>query len=753
MMKITMMMTRSAIAAVALLASGSLVAGAKHDRNGEAASAATLTMASVNEQARRLQNVRQLVIDWGDHAKDSNGDGDEPTSNNFDPADWGIDMSSMNGTDENDGHISDFLCPALEFALDMSKDFEVLGDCTCNGNLRDGIAISCDFPSQCIDIADTFEICGEVVLNFAFEELGSVNVGVGVDIEGDDYEQIYFEYSIRAFDTSQQTCLAKYGGVECDVCTIDDDFCFTLDCSEQLEGATMETCQKLSMTGSDASTFIPRMQFFDGLIPNPLPPISDILDPNFSWGDIDWRNKTWGDVFDFPEGTIDTCSIVKSMVQLTEAFGIDGDCKCDGNFQDGIVMTCNFDTQCTDESNTDEGSICASSQFAFSVNSLDTIEVSVGVDFAEDDIEKFTFTYNLPLGDDVPEPTCTATLGEDSCECNIDDWCWSVDCPIEGGKVDTCQLLSFGLEDGPTSFYPQFQRFQPGFEINWGNFFNFTNFDWEGFNVTQWINENWNEAELAATWEEFVTGLNLPEFSICPLLQRAVDMGKEFGDGGNCKCSGSWLDDMLLSCVFEDECYDLDTCGNVAIDIPFDRVEFVEAKVCVDPSTAAAEQSRTGQNQVKGQICYEYSIGIIDRDARSCTAEYEGNACASCEIDESYCITVDCSDVQEGAIMDTCQSLELGTADNAKMFVPKMSIVVDTTDGVGDKYEVTSAPTADANKENGNNPTNEGSGNGNGNPPTNDVAEGNKDKSAASVALSSILFFGAMAFFATIAFV
>eukprot|EP00525_Craspedostauros_australis_P001439 CAMPEP_0198132094 /NCGR_PEP_ID=MMETSP1442-20131203/57572_1 /TAXON_ID= /ORGANISM="Craspedostauros australis, Strain CCMP3328" /LENGTH=521 /DNA_ID=CAMNT_0043793029 /DNA_START=23 /DNA_END=1588 /DNA_ORIENTATION=- len=463
----------------------------------------------------------------------------------------------------------------------------------------------------------------------------------------------------------------------------------------------MDTCQQLRVDGDDASSFIPKLKVFDGLLPdfgNNLPSLDDLFQPNFDWGAIDWANKTWGDVFDIDMDEISTCSVVKKLVEITDAFDVDGECKCDGNFRDGIVLNCGFNTICEEIDNDPDGTICASSEFAFAISNLDDIDVSVALDFPNDDIDKFQFTYSIPLGDDSDEQTCTAKIGEEDCTCQIENWCWTVDCPIEGGRFDTCQFLSLDNQYGPTSFFPKFDRFDPNFEIDWGNYFDSPSFVWDDFNFTQWFDANFGDSQAINTWNDLLDDLELPDFSICPLLKRSIEMGSEFGDRGSCECSGTPPDELKISCHFDNECIDADTCGSITIDFPFAGINAVEAKVCVDePSTVGGgtdiEVKTT--TRIAGSMCYEYSISIADRNANGCKATYDNQPC-ECEIDDAHCIKVDCNSVQAGAYMDTCQHLELEDADDAKLFVPRLNIAVEDMTGSDPGSSITAAPTTGA---------------------------------------------------------
>merc|ERR1712086_1158673 len=63
--------------------------------------------------------------------------------------------------------------------------------------------------------------------------------------------------------------------------------------------------------------------------------------------------------------------------------------------------------------------------------------------------------------------TCEASYGGNQCDCTIDgNFCLSIDCRpfLEGGKMDTCQMLSMIDADDVAGWFPNFDAFLPGFE-------------------------------------------------------------------------------------------------------------------------------------------------------------------------------------------------------------------------------------------------------------------------------------------------
>merc|ERR1712086_856014 len=93
------------------------------------------------------------------------------------------------------------------------------------------------------------------------------------------------------------TCEASYGGNQCD-CTIDGNFCLSIDCTPFLEGGKMDTCQMLSMIDvDDVANWFPNFDAFlpgfegGSIIDGGLPPsLDEILPP--SGGDAEWEEDS-----------------------------------------------------------------------------------------------------------------------------------------------------------------------------------------------------------------------------------------------------------------------------------------------------------------------------------------------------------------------------------------------------------------------------------------------------------------------------
>ena len=175
------------------------------------------------------------------------------------------------------------ICPLLETAVGMGQAFGIEADCTCTGDMMTEMQIACSFE-QCIDTStildgvttavsstsrqaddDTNSLCGMIGLNITFGgTAGGVTTSVCADFPGEQYQETCFSYEVSMVSgsTPTQSCMATYGGLECD-CSIDNTFCLNVDCSSYLPGAAIDTCQMLSMQNEkDLMTWLPQFEVF-----------------------------------------------------------------------------------------------------------------------------------------------------------------------------------------------------------------------------------------------------------------------------------------------------------------------------------------------------------------------------------------------------------------------------------------------------------------------------------------------------------
>ncbi|KAG7354148.1 hypothetical protein IV203_003504 [Nitzschia inconspicua] len=367
------------------------------------------------------------------------------------------------------------VCPVLELAIGMGQSFGIAADCTCEGDFATSLQIGCSFQ-QCLPVADIIAaaterqsvvdnaICGNVDLNFTLggnNSPGSVATSVCTTFPNQLFQDTCFSYDMSVTDsTIKQTCAASYGGQSCD-CTM-DGLCMNLNCSSVLPGAAMDTCQWLKMdTERDFLSWIPEWDVFDSnftLDADMIPWQNldwdnlDWLNFNVSaieWSSPDWLTESWTNLFGsnvmegVPEGV---CTFLETAVQLTEALGVEGSCKCGTTVSDGLIVDCDFNEICVDNSVGSVGPepLCASVNMTLNYDNLAGVENEVCMNFSGDTHPETCFSYTIPFANQTMTPTCSATYGEGQCQCSIDEnFCILVDCSeFEASAImDTCQLV------------------------------------------------------------------------------------------------------------------------------------------------------------------------------------------------------------------------------------------------------------------------------------------------------------------------
>ena len=343
---------------------------------------------------------------------------------------------------------------------------------------------------------------------------GYVSTTICVDMENDDLLETCFTYEIPLtldgiINFDDHTCKATYGGEDC-ICRVDGPYCLYLNCTGPTgdPDAKMDTCQVLQMnTASDANTLLPKFPSFmrrgqmdldDGNTDGIEAPNNEVVKidwDNINWDEFDWTNFDWmnfnWDVtgwedflndlpnFDDPTSSINVCSIVESVVGISQEFGIAGNCTCNGSVDTGLSINCEFDNECVSPPNppstpvspssaTTRNSVigggniedvCGSVTMDFEAKNFDTVSVKVCVDFEKDEYDEYCFTYELPMaapadGEDTPNtewtPSCEATYGGRACKCVVDHIaCVRVDCSeyLEDAKSDTCQDIRWAIGD------------------------------------------------------------------------------------------------------------------------------------------------------------------------------------------------------------------------------------------------------------------------------------------------------------------
>jgi hypothetical protein len=395
-------------------------------------------------------------------------------------------LPGMDGLDL-DGSI----CMALETAVGMSAAFGVAAQCSCSGGLTTGMNITCSLE-ECVAGTD---VCGSVGMNLTFggtdAAKGTVTASACADFPNDDYLETCFMYGIdvttgmigETAPTASQSCQASYGGNPCD-CTI-EDFCLQVDCQMYLPGATMDTCQLLSLVNvSDSMNWLPNFEMFQ---PGYEFDADVIPWETMQWDAIDWTNfdmksVQWSDDWlDTPwtaliggggntggegqqlESSSAVCSLLQHSLDMSEnLFLLDGGgCKCSDVVEGKFSIGCNFTNVCNNNDDNDDNndvavgidvnaldnnvnngnrqSFCGNVEMSLDFAVLAGVNSTICIDYADDNNDnddartttpRTCFTYTIPIADQpffgdgaTSSSTCSATYGGDAniCDCEIDE--------------------------------------------------------------------------------------------------------------------------------------------------------------------------------------------------------------------------------------------------------------------------------------------------------------------------------------------
>jgi hypothetical protein len=228
-----------------------------------------------HQQIRRTGDGRKLQLpdlpSWAEGwLNETNGSTDWSSDTAW--MDWFDNLWANSGADGMD------ICPLLETAVGMGQAFGIEADCTCTGDMMTEMQIACSFD-QCVDASTIVDgitavsasrqadnsLCGTIGLNITFGgTAGGVTTSVCADFPGEQYKETCFSYEVSMVpgSTPTQSCMATYGGLECD-CSIDNTFCLNVNCSSYLPGAAIDTCQVLSMRDEkDLMSWLPQFQVF-----------------------------------------------------------------------------------------------------------------------------------------------------------------------------------------------------------------------------------------------------------------------------------------------------------------------------------------------------------------------------------------------------------------------------------------------------------------------------------------------------------
>lgn len=156
--------------------------------------------------------------------------------------------------DVSDG-VSSGVCTLMSKAIQLTEALGMKGSCSCESD--DGLKIVCEYAEVCTYSSTGEEVCSSLNMTLGFDELSGVDNEVCIDYSKDSHPRTCFSYTIPVANSSlPPECAATYGDGDC-VCTIDENFCITVDCSEFEPTAAIDTCQMVGLDGAvEAETFM-----------------------------------------------------------------------------------------------------------------------------------------------------------------------------------------------------------------------------------------------------------------------------------------------------------------------------------------------------------------------------------------------------------------------------------------------------------------------------------------------------------------
>lgn len=413
---------------------------------------------------------------------------------------------------------------------------------------------------------------------------------------------------------------------------------------------------------------------------------------NFDWEGIEWTSEAWEDfmrnVQDAAD-SVDVCPILEVAVGIGQAFGIAGDCTCEGGQGQPLSIECGFKDLCL------TGDVlCASAGLNFTMDSgTGSVVTSACLDPSIAGYEEICFSYKMERASGQSgfgsifdlEHSCNASYGDQPCKCEMeDDLCLMLDCSayLPGAKMDTCQQLAFDNAEDSITLMPRFEVFDERFNgyfdfesIDWLNL-DWNNIDWQNFGFAQ---INWTSIDWPTLSWDTIFNNDMTAVDVCPILTQRV-LGMDDSVLSSCGCNGNLTAGFNVQCSFAKQCAvespaqlvaiaeiesfaSADLCGDVDISFAFDGVGAIASKLCVDFA-----------NDVHPATCIEYSIPIADLESPPvCKATYGTDVC-KCTIDQSMCVTVDCTAFEATAVLDQCQVLTLQDDNDLQSLIPRFAI-------------------------------------------------------------------------------
>lgn len=275
-----------------------------------------------------------------------------------------------------------------------------------------------------------------------------------------------------------------------------------------------------------------------------------------------------------------------------------------------------------------------------------------------------------------------------------------------GEKLE--EMLKDGNFDAlPDSFdWNMIANIAGGDGINWQSIFDDVdpstfNVDWlslfEDFDLSELLGEGFDfdfENILSLDWTEttawqnllsdVLDGIEMSDFDIdlmdvnaCEVIQLVNGIGPVFGVSGNCTCDGNLVTGLLIDCGFSGCAFgDGVGCGEVSLDLNL-------AQDDDDTDTGLVDiQACTKFNEDFEEACIFYAVDMSNEGqlVQTCSASYGDGTC-ECSIDDTSCVTIDCSAIRDDAVMDECMPMGMmSNTEDFDKFVPTFRMLVPTVE-------------------------------------------------------------------------
>lgn len=413
-------------------------------------------------------NIWNNVFGDDEAATEKEEEEEESSGNWFDNLFGGNDDSEESNNDDGDSFLGFDLdiCSFVEGVIGMGDSFGVTANCECTGDWNSGLKFQCNFD----ECAPGSNVCGTVDLGITLGGIdGPIKMEACADFENDEYKRSCFSYQLETENGLDQTCQATYGGQDCE-CSIENGICLKTDCSRYVPGASIDTCQSLSMSdATDTQNFFPDFdifqedfQLFAEKVPWANLDFNNLDSDNFDVANVQWdnflntANETWMDLigdnptFGGVEGLSEgVCTLMYQAVNLSQDLGTESSCTCGyDESSSALKLSCDFQEACTNE----DDPLCGSASVDLTYDSLMKISADVCIQYL--DFPETCYSYGIPFAEvaglNMPafSRDCSARYGGEgnNCRCTIDEnSCLQVDCtdfePL--AVTDQCQVVGF----------------------------------------------------------------------------------------------------------------------------------------------------------------------------------------------------------------------------------------------------------------------------------------------------------------------